>query len=32
MGKVENGVFVSLHYKGTLQNGEVFGTGCACSS
>ena len=26
MGKVENGVFVSLHYKGTFQNGEVFDT------
>lgn len=26
MEKVENGVFVSLNYKGTLQNGEVFDT------
>lgn len=26
MEKVENGVFVSVHYKGTLQNGEVFDT------
>ena len=26
MEKVANGVFVSLHYKGTLQNGEVFDT------
>jgi peptidylprolyl isomerase len=26
MEKVENGVFVSLDYKGTLQNGEVFDT------
>jgi peptidylprolyl isomerase len=26
MEKVENGQFVSLHYKGTLQNGEVFDT------
>ena len=24
MQKVENELFVSLHYKGTLQNGEVF--------
>jgi peptidylprolyl isomerase len=24
MGKVENGMFVSVDYKGTLQNGEVF--------
>jgi peptidylprolyl isomerase len=26
MEKVENGVFVSVHYKGTLQDGEVFDT------
>lgn len=26
MEKVENSVFVSLHYKGTLQDGEVFDT------
>ena len=26
MEKIENGVFVSLHYKGTFQNGEVFDT------
>ena len=26
MEKVENGQFVSVHYKGTLQNGEVFDT------
>lgn len=26
MEKVENGLFVSLHYKGTMQNGEVFDT------
>ena len=26
MEKVENGVFVSLHYKGTLQDGKVFDT------
>ena len=26
MQKVENGQFVSVHYKGTLQNGEVFDT------
>ena len=26
MGKVENGIFVSVDYKGTLQNGEVFDT------
>ena len=26
MGKVETGQFVSVHYKGTLQNGEVFDT------
>jgi peptidylprolyl isomerase len=26
MEKVENGVFVSLHYKGTLQDGDVFDT------
>ena len=24
MGKIENGIFVSVNYKGTLQNGEVF--------
>jgi len=24
--KVENGLFVSIDYKGTLKNGEVFGT------
>lgn len=27
MEKVENGIFVSVDYKGTLQNGEVFDTG-----
>ena len=26
MEKVENGLFVSVDYKGTLQNGEVFDT------
>ena len=26
MDKVENGRFVSVHYKGTLENGEVFDT------
>jgi peptidylprolyl isomerase len=26
MEKVENGMFVSVDYKGTLQNGEVFDT------
>jgi peptidylprolyl isomerase len=26
MEKVENGKFVSVNYKGTLQNGEVFNT------
>ena len=26
MKKVETGQFVSVHYKGTLQNGEVFDT------
>ena len=26
MEKVENGIFVSVDYKGTLQNGEVFDT------
>ncbi len=26
MGKVENGLFVSIDYKGTLENGQVFGT------
>jgi peptidylprolyl isomerase len=26
VGKVENGLFVSVDYKGTLQNGEVFDT------
>ena len=26
MQKVETGQFVSVHYKGTLQNGEVFDT------
>ena len=26
MEKVETGLFVSVHYKGTLQNGEVFDT------
>jgi len=26
MGKVENDMFVSVHYKGTLQNGEEFDT------
>ena len=26
MEKVETGTFVSVHYKGTLQNGEVFDT------
>ena len=26
MEKVENGMFVSVHYKGTLQNGDVFDT------
>ena len=26
MKKVENGMFVSVDYKGTLQNGEVFDT------
>jgi len=26
MEKVENGLFVSIDYKGTLQNGEVFDT------
>jgi len=26
MEKIENDVFVSLHYKGTFQNGEVFDT------
>lgn len=26
MKKVENGQFVRVHYKGTLQNGEVFDT------
>ena len=26
MGKVETGQFVSVHYKGTLQDGEVFDT------
>ena len=26
MEKVENGHFVSVHYKGTLQSGEVFDT------
>lgn len=26
MEKVENGQFVRVHYKGTLQNGEVFDT------
>lgn len=26
MGKVENGIFVSVDYKGTLQNGDVFDT------
>lgn len=24
MGKVENGLYISVDYKGTLQNGEVF--------
>ena len=24
MQKVENGLFVSIHYTGTLDNGEVF--------
>ena len=26
MEKIESGHFVSVHYKGTLQNGEVFDT------
>ena len=26
MQKVENGLFISVHYKGTLENGEVFDT------
>jgi peptidylprolyl isomerase len=26
MEKVESGLFVSVHYKGTLQNGEIFDT------
>ena len=26
MEKVESGLFVSVHYKGTLKNGEVFDT------
>jgi peptidylprolyl isomerase len=26
MDKVENGHYVSVHYKGTLENGEVFDT------
>ena len=26
MEKAENGIFVSVDYKGTLQNGEVFDT------
>ena len=26
MEKVENGIFISVDYKGTLQNGEVFDT------
>ncbi|MGD2186772.1 MAG: peptidylprolyl isomerase [Desulfobacterales bacterium] len=26
MEKIENGVFVSLHYKGTLQDGKIFDT------
>jgi peptidylprolyl isomerase len=26
MEKIENGIFVSVDYKGTLQNGEVFDT------
>ena len=26
MDKVENGIFVSVDYKGTLENGEVFDT------
>jgi FKBP-type peptidyl-prolyl cis-trans isomerase len=26
MEKVENGVFVSVHYKGTLPDGKVFDT------
>ena len=26
MEKVENGMFVSVDYKGSLQNGEVFDT------
>ena len=24
MQKVENGLFISVHYKGTLDNGDVF--------
>jgi FKBP-type peptidyl-prolyl cis-trans isomerase len=30
MGKVENGIFVSVDYKGTLQNGDVFDTFLGC--
>jgi peptidylprolyl isomerase len=30
MEKVENGLFVSVEYKGTLQNGEVFDTNRGC--
>ena len=26
MEKIENGIFVSVDYKGTLQNGEIFDT------
>ena len=26
MDKVENGHYVSLHYKGTLENGDLFDT------
>lgn len=26
MEKVENGIFVSVDYKGTLENGQVFDT------
>lgn len=30
MEKVENGMFVSVEYEGTLQNGEVFDTNRGC--
>ena len=30
MDKVEKGQFVSVHYKGTLENGEVFDTSEGC--